>query len=712
MAKHHLLLSTTGILLWSQAAQAQNITGASQAPDQNTTDRSSAQFASEELVVTAQRRAESLQKVPIAVTALSGTQLAQQGFKDLISLTGAVPNLSLKQQLGGIQVFIRGVGANTGSTPGDEASVATYVDDVYQPITVAINSLQFSAVQRVEVLKGPQGTLFGRNASGGVVQIVTRDPTSDPAADVSVGYANYGTYTANAYLSGGIRDRVSTNLAILYDRQHDGYGQNITRGEETFLHHNWSVRSKTLLSLGSATTLRLIGNYSRSKKSGPDIQRVAFNLRRFDTNLSYDTAQDAKIADVSLKFHQDIGSLQFTNLTSYQHYKANIRNDADFSQVPLNNVSMNGFGKTFTNESQLFNDPNAKLRWTLGLYYYDLHAGFDPSRRTGTIVNPLAFSSLRANQYVESVSVYGQATYPIFANTRLTTGLRYTSEKNDVNWQTTTSAGVGPRTEDGQDFKKLTWRLAVDHEFSPEVNGYISYNRGIKSGGFSLLGPNTPGYLPEQNDAYEVGLKTSLFGNLVRLNLAAFYYDWKNVQQRCTNCNGLLGSFVQNAAATEVYGLDVDSFIDVTDRLRLNAGLGWLPRANFTDNRSAAANAPGGASLVVDATGNRTISAPKISLSGSATYTVPVGNGEVTLNLTGTYESKSYASSANRLYYPTRAVFNTSATWKADDTFTVTVWAKNFTDEKYYSYRAETGYGDLQQSAAPATYGLSVGAKF
>jgi iron complex outermembrane receptor protein len=219
-----------------------------------------------EITVTAARRAQNLQDVPVSISAVTADSAAQMGITGTEQLQTAVPGLVMTRQANGATPYLRGVGFATGDTNG-ENSVAVYVDGVYQPIPMG-NFFDFNNLDRVEVLKGPQGTLFGRNATGGVIQVITKDPSFTPSAEVSAGYANYATSSGAVYATTGVTDKVAIDVSAMYERQNDGWGHDFTTGEPTFRQDNASVRSKILILPDDATKIVIAADYYHYNNQG------------------------------------------------------------------------------------------------------------------------------------------------------------------------------------------------------------------------------------------------------------------------------------------------------------------------------------------------------------------------------------------------------------------------------------------------------------
>lgn len=685
-------------------------------------DAASTQSGLVEVVVTAQRRTERLQDVPIAVSALSGEQLEQAGAARVVDLSGIVPNLASRVQANGIQLYIRGVGANTGASPGDEPSVSTYIDGMYMPTGSSVAASSFPNIERVEVLKGPQGTLFGRNATAGVLQIVTRDPSQDElTGEASLGYGRYDTVTAKGYISGPLTSWLAADLALFKEEQDDGLGRNVYNGRETFAYDDLGLRSKWLITPAEGTEIRVIGDYHRYESDSPQYQlaqsgRSGLNPiyvypGAFNTQGNFDPLNDLEEFSASIKLDQDIGDLHFANQATYRDFENQVRQDLDSTPIAALDADLYGEARTITNEAQLFGPTDSRLEWMVGAFYFDLEGGYEPFHQVGSVTGANAFLDTYTWQDIKSFSPYAQGTYALTDATKLTLGLRHTSETREFSARVEGPSGVitGPITDELKS-KDWTWRVALAHEFTPDVSGYVSYNRGIKSGGYSMTSPTAPAYEPEQLDAYEVGMKTELLSGALRLNLAAFYYDYQDVQVR-QNAAGF--NIVTNAASGESLGLDFDYAWQVTDSFKLTGGMGWLPTAEFTDYENAPHVGPsGGATTFASATDNRLTNSPELTASTAGQYEWLLANEQSLLaNIGITYEGYSYANPDNRVKYPERTLVNASVTWNRGD-FSAEVWLRNAFDEEYYTYRSNNGFGDLQVRGLPRTYGVRLTQKF
>jgi iron complex outermembrane receptor protein len=669
-----------------------------------------------EIIVTAQRRSQSLQDIPIAVSAVTADQLAQRGMTDTRSLQVSVPSLTLSENGVSVTPFLRGVGSNQ-SNPNDEPSVATYVDGVYIASPTG-NIFSFNNIERIEVLKGPQGTLFGRNATGGVIQIVTRDPEQDPSLSLNVGYGNYNALEVAGYATTGLGPNLAADVAVVYNHNFDGYGRDLVRNADIFEREEFAIRSKWLWRPGANTEIRLSLDYSNLNSTGTDYQLapgvigvdgVSTYPGRRRTTTDFANTGDNEIYGGSLRIDQDLGFARLASISGYRHTTGEFHLDQDATALPLVRATINQFAEQYSQEVQLLAPTGSSIDWLIGVYYFNASFAYTPLEIAGLAAAPFTAIQLFGSQDTESYSAYAQATVPLGSNTRFTGGLRYTHESQDTTGRTETGGVVlVPDIPQSQSFNKLTWRVALDHQFTPDILGYVSYNRGIKSGGFNMINAGTPGYSPEVLDAFEAGLKMDLAGRTVRLNIAGYYYDYKDIQ--VFNITGGGAVLTTNAAAARLWGFDVDFAWRPTSQLRINAGFGYI-NSEYTDFPNATFTPPSpfdGPQTVGDATGNRLIFAPEISFNTSASYRIPSSIGEFQLDGTISYRDDVFVSADNRLEIPGYWIANASIGWTSTSgRVGLRVWARNLFNEDYYANRTEQALGDIQYLAPPRTFGIT-----
>jgi len=669
----------------------------------------------EEIVVTAQRRSERLQNVPVAVNAITSAGLEARGLDSAVALSAAVPGLTFATQGLAGAPFLRGVGSGSGN-PTDEPSVATYIDGVYigAPFT---NVFGFNNIERVEVLKGPQGTLFGRNATGGVIHVITRDPSPDTSAEASLGYANYQTVSGSAYLNAGLAEGVAVNFAGQFQDQGKGYGRSLTLGTETYKQDELSLRAKLLLEPTERTRVILSGDYGKINSAGLNYQLPrgvagidgnADYPGRYNTRNDYPNAIRVRQRGVSLRIEQDLDFAKLISISAYRKAKGFYGVDADATPVSGTAAAEYQDQKSVSQELHLVSPDASPITWLVGAFYYRSSAAYDPLVLLGAAAGGLDYLNIYGRQKTRSGSIFAQATGEILADTKLTAGLRYTTEKQHLISSIDSNIGIiAPRDVDSQSIKRATWRLALDHRFTPDIMAYASYNRGIKSGGFDPLSFGS--FKPETLDAYEVGVKSELFGRRLRLNASAFWYDYKNIQVQVVT-QGF--STTLNAAGARIRGMDVDFEAVPVNNLTLSGGFAYTDGeyTNYSDAISFAAS-PGPA-VIFDARGRDTVRTPKWTGSFNADYRIPSSIGDFTIAGSLTYSGSFAWAADNRLKQDVYALLNGSIRWQhPDEHFNIRLWVRNLTDKHYLAQGVSSGNGDIIVQATPRTYGITVGAK-
>ncbi len=487
-------------------------------------------IASDEIIVTAQRRPEQLHDVPISISALSGEQLERMQTTDTAGLGKVVPSLVMTRTGAFTQPYIRGVGKR--STLGVENSVATYVDGVYfaSPISAL---LDLRGIERVEVLNGPQGTLFGRNTSGGVIQIVTRDPVPDTSGEAELTIGSYGQVRADAYLTGGT-DQLAGNIAASFSRN-DGYGTNIFTGrkDQGEVDHSFVARTKWLWRSADWLKLTFAADYQDIDQDFSFLPVSEFPPIGEPRVLNFrDRDQDAssqyrfRYGGASIKIDAEIGSVEFMSLSALRRLHARFGADLDQGPYPLWSGSPTAEQDQFSQEFQLQSSDASRVRWIAGLYYIRIQEQYDPTIfRYGGAYSALFDGRIRqtlsALGNTSSYAAYGQATLSVAKGTRLTAGLRYTIEHRSVRAHgerihdnppfVRNIPGLPLLTDEplrsSEAFRELTWRASLDQHFSDTLMGYVSASRGFQSGGWNLQTPQNPAFGPETLDDFEAGLK-------------------------------------------------------------------------------------------------------------------------------------------------------------------------------------------------------------
>lgn len=695
----------------------------------------------EQVTVTAQRREENVQSVPITVSAFGEQALKDNNVKTALDVGKLDTSVVVQAVDGNVLPFIRGVGTPL-VTMGNESSIAVYLDGIYQ---TRLNSamMLLNNVDRIEILKGPQGTLFGRNASGGLVNIITSDPVpGDPMqAKATVGYGNYNTLYGSGYVSGSIGDNVAVSLAAVYDNQQDGWGHNITTGGDAWTSEQEAFRGKLTWNIDANTRVHIAAQYARmntdegqqlqvqgqpqgwptgSGLAGPVPPLPFFDTRNDLSNVFVTTDQGA-----SISIEHDFSFATLIETAAFSSTRENRPLDVDTTGLNAYNADFKDHAKQFTNELRLVSNSSGPFTWTAGLYYYQTNQTYDPISLNGFSLGlpPATDLHIFSKLAVHSYAAYAQGTYEIAPKLNLTLGGRYTEDHDTGSGsEQLASAGAPPfiipgsATTGKKTFAKMSWRVALDYHFTDDTMGYVSVDRGFKSGTFNLVPFGPTPVKPEILTSYEAGLKNEFWDGRLQLNGAAFYYDYKDAQVNTVPAPGILD--IQNAPSSRVYGLDLDGEIVPTDGLTLKAGLSLLS-AKYRDFPDAAFFQPGGApnfGLVgpfsQSAKGNYLSRAPKVSYNVGGQYIIPFANeSSVALGANFSYNSGFFWDPDNRVHQGAYGLLDAQISYTFPHSNTaIRLWGSNLTDSHYYSNEFESAgpQGSVGTPAAPRTYGVMI----
>jgi iron complex outermembrane receptor protein len=683
----------------------------------------------EEIVVTAQRRSENLQKVPIAVTVLSAADLAEKGVDNVELLATTVPGLTYSETGTLGTPRIRGIGVAF-VAGGNENSVATYVDNVYYA-SASSSILSFNNISQIAVLKGPQGTLFGRNATGGLIQITTRDPsqTFSGLADVTVG--NLNTYGTNLYVTGGLMEDLAADLAVHFKDQIDGFGKNLFTGNDINKTRDLALRSKIKGQLGDSTAATLILDYGRVHSINPVFRPLYGSLPLdgksytggpFDMNAEVDPLSTLSQYGVSLDVRHDFGFADLVSITAHRHSDYYYRADLDGEpEVYIYTPGVHIPDRQFSQEIQLVSANSGPFTWQAGAYYFWGKGSYDPV----VVAIPLfgIVSNTATSQTTNSAAGFGQAAYAFTDATSLTLGARLTAETKRID-----ASGSVFVTDPGLSIPqgpihasitatRPTWRAALDHKLTSETMVYASYNRGFKSGGFDPASTTVAvPFKPEVLDAFEVGVKSEILDRRLRINAAGFYYDYRNIQ-----LNSFTTGFssIYNGKSAKIDGLDMDLTAAATDHLSFTMGLSIIHDrfGDFPIGETAQLATGGIVALpdAVSAKGKRLPNTPDWQLNVGAEYAIPLSSGSVVLAADFFHSDKWYSTPENRTFQKPYNVTNTSATWLfgPGERHSLKLWGRNLGNVAYAIQSViQVPTGDLEAVGEGRTFGVTLGTKF
>jgi iron complex outermembrane receptor protein len=691
----------------------------------------------QEIVVTAQKRGENLQVTPLTITALTAEIAAAKGVDGTADLQLVTPGLVFADSGIAPAIYLRGVGTQDTSA-GQESSTPVYVDGVYYSDLPA-GFTHFNNVERIEVVKGPQGTLFGRNATGGLIQVITRTPGREPEFNASVTAGNFEAYGARVYAATPIRESFAIDFAGDYYDQGEGWGTNRFNGRDVYDSTTIALRSKLVWTPGEATTATLAVDYgNREDSSGSGaIDRDAlgaFLRQRFtgdfyDINTNLQPLEDATNEGASLKIEHDLAWGRFTSLTAYREYELESVFDQDRESINGIDVFIRDTDDQFTQELQVQSLPDSRIIWIAGVFYLDVKTDLTNFDLSGlALAMAGGFSFTPAQMDTESYAGYAQITLPVGAATKVTLGARYTRDERDIAATSITGAfGTNPVAiaTPSKSWSEVTWRASVDHRFNDDLMVYASVSRGFKSGTYNMFSPATPPVDPELLDAYEIGLKSEFLGNRLRVNIAPFYYEYEDIQlsQAFQASTRLF-----NAAKATIQGVDLELVAKVSDGLMLDASVGYLdaeydefPNAPFTIPNPGVCDPAGiqppvqtgprtggNRNCIFDASGTEMIRSPDVTFTLGARYEWDTSVGHFEANANYFHSGEFKYEPNGRLTQPSYGVLNAVLGWRdPSGKFGMRLWGRNLTDEEYFTNRISS-VTDTFAAAAPLTYGITL----
>ena len=702
----------------------------------------------EEVTVTAQKREQSLQEVPVAVTAIGEDALMQAGVSDLTDIQKLSPNTTLQASRGTnstLTAFIRGIGQQD-PLWGFEPGVGIYVDDVYlaRPQGAVLDILD---VERVEVLRGPQGTLYGKNTIGGAVKYVTKKMTGEPTLRVSGAVGSYNQTDMKIAGSTEIADGVYFGAAIASFNR-DGFGENVRTGEEQY--NKDVVSGRVALEFNPSDTLwvRLAADQTNDNSAPKHGHRFEAGLAGepvldsvYDTESNMLYANSVETGGASLTAEWQMSdSVTLKSTTAYREGETHTSIDFDSTNNPWFDVPAFYKDDQTSQEFQLnWEGDNANL--VTGLYYYtgtaagafDAVLGYlnlnpDPADP----IWPVGLTQQVAGSVdTDSLSAYAHYNWSFAEDWNLSLGGRYTRDEKDAqvfkgNFAGTYSptfadkhnAGGIPTVflgaltdyQNSDSWGQFTPHAGVDWQLNDDVMVYAGYSAGFKSGGFDMRGdaaalPSTvDGFDPETVDTYELGIKSDLFNNRLRLNAAAFRADYNDMQISVQQLNPLGGftSAILNAGQARIQGLEVEATLAITDRITSNLALGYAD-TEFLEFIS------GG----VDVSDSRDMqNTPEVTATWQLNAAIPMANGaEIVLNPTVSYRSDTqiFEVPNARLDQDAYALVDMTAIYySADGSWQGGLVGKNLTDKEYrIAGYAFGGAFDTGFYGAPRTIALT-----
>jgi iron complex outermembrane receptor protein len=680
----------------------------------------------EELVVTATRREERLQDVPIAVTALSAKQLENQGVTSAQDLTRVSPGLIYTTTGPNAMPTMRGVGTRSFS-PGDSAPIAVYIDNVYLPAEGA-GEFEFGDVERVEILKGPQGTLFGRNATGGAINVITRSPSTTPEFRGEVGVGSYGRRLANTYINAPLASNVNANLSAFYDED-DGFTRNLVTGRKIPFKDDWGVRGKVDIRVTPILSFLLEADwvrantpqgYANEQYPGGTNRNVVANPTKVFTTSEFgkdysnlDPKGENRQWGGSVTGNLDMTSWTLKSITADRATVTRGLLDTDGTSADITKQYLRTTNNTFTQEFLASSTGDHFFNWVGGVFYMFDDAKRDPNY---SYTSPLVFATTFADIKTTAIAPYGEVTIKPTEHWSLIGGMRYSYERKHLfnssgpNGCLIPSCTI-PRVDSKHSWRSFDYRLTVQYKVDESLNFYATNSTGFKSGAYNSTGFDGIPVNPEHLTAYQIGMKSTRWDTFLDIN--AFYYLDKGIQiQRSTN--PLTGtSVLQNAAGAHDYGIEVSAVRPLGDHFSVNLGATWL-HARYSDFKNADVLIPravalGGGKIETaeDDTGNPVIRSPEFTANADLTYSTEAWGGHINAALGGYYTSTYSFEPGNRVRQPAYGTLHAQVAWTSpNNRYTFTVFGDNITNTHYYEIGSSSIVWYNIVYAQPAIFGV------
>ena len=679
----------------------------------------------EEIIVTARKREESLQDIPVAATVFSAQTLALHSATDIADVTAAVPNVSYQDRAGGHQtsIGIRGISSNVRNI-GLEDSVGIYVDGVYIGRPMFYN-IDLADVHQIEVLRGPQGTLFGKNTIAGAMNITTRAVPEEFEGKIAASVGSYGLVHVKGTAGGMFSDTVGGRLSVL-SKTTDGFMDNLFNGAELQAADQFGVAGKLQIAPNDSLNIVLQADYSEKDNDvnasqilipggsalgldfgdGPD---GVFGLQHDDFVVDEDGPQkyEEDVSGFSAVIDYDMNNdLTFTAIAAYRQMDL----FAGFDDDNTSRLAVNSF---FTDEAEqtslelrLVSPGGQSFDWIFGIFYFDQEV---ESNRLTQAFGSLDVFGVGAVE-TDSIAVYASGDFHLSDALDLNVGMRYTRDSKEALWNQsgsgTAAFSLPIITLTGDEtWNEVSPTIVLTYAISDEASVYVKASRGFKGGGFmtDLVGEVGFRLEPETVTNYELGLKSTLLDSRLRLNGAVFQMDYEDLQTLDLAGVQFVGA---NAGQATLGGIELDFEFIANEQLMFRGGLGYTDSEydEFLQNVNGTIN---------DFSGNTLRNAPEVTANLLAEYRIPMSDaGDLSIIGEWSYQDETFYDVANvaRAAAPSYSLLNARIGFtSASDAWSVAVWGKNLADERYFTFLRDGPFG--QQTGLfgePRTYGLDV----
>jgi iron complex outermembrane receptor protein len=706
----------------------------------------------EAVIVTASKRAEDIQDVPMSVSAVSGALLEKRGVSNVAELSRFVPSLSITQSNNNRNstVFIRGIGTS-GTNPGIEPSVGIFIDGVYVLAAGPIQS-NLADINTIEVLRGPQGTLYGRNTPVGAINLTTREPTFETEGMFTASYGNYDEVRLSGYVGGGLSETVAARITGYY-HDRSGYEHNLFDGEDTNDSSQFGFRGRVMWTPNDRLKANLIGYYSHLKANccSPETvdptgrggiatpgflaaaQALGLPFRNFDDHdRVLDDANEGRTetdiygASVTLDY-QLPGDHQLTSITAFNGYEDNVRSlGAVALRQRAADLPQRIRSEGWSQELRIASPTTGRFSYLGGLYLFSQDITYTSTLRVFDGANRVVPGNLRFSvgdsstfyytQDTRSWAAFGQATFRLTDTLRLQGGLRYGKDRKNAFFDNTLNAtasaafktlfvenhlGKVRRSEDN-----VTYNVGAQFDLSDTAMVYLTYGTGVKNGGFNARGaaPGVPVEFDEENSStIELGLKSTWFGRRLVFNADIYRMKLTNFQDAAVNPITGLGFVVANVGDRRAQGFEAEVTARPTDELTLRGSLGYTD-GEYTDYPAGQCNAlktPNGSRAgTCNYNGLTPAQSPKWAGSVAAEYVRALDGTQLDgfVNVDASYTGGKYIEPLldPRGYQPSIWLLGARVGVASQDgRWRLSAYGKNLTNETYYLHASAQSLGPL-----------------
>ena len=728
-------------------------------------EASSTRGGVQDIIVTATRQETDLQTTPIAVSAVTSDTLLENHVDDVRGLGSLAPSLVISGQAGQeFPIAIRGISSGSQAIGGD-SPVAVYLDGIYLGRQLAI-LFDLPDIERIEVSRGPQGTLFGRNNTAGSINIITKKPSFEDGGRLLIRYGNRNALAVKGYYSGALSDKVALKIGATAHRD-DGFETWVQTGDKVNGENTYTINGGLLIQPSENLEFDLRADYTDGtvglavRHLAPTPGPVSYGIDACPIDCDQLNAEDSFAFDQNLKNYGvglttslDVGEdLLLRSITGYRYSNVNYVFNNDSIELVLQRFQYDATAEQFSQELNISKN-HGRFTWIAGLYYFQEDNTLPYAvEGYGAPGGPSRVTAAEATVDTRSYAVYANGNFDVTDQFSVTLGGRFSHEKKSFTRYGTQLFGsyfpgiveAGDRSTYALEYDLTdSWdsfspRISLNYEITPDVFAYATFSKGDKSGGysFSAAGIDDASFNPEKVLSYEVGLKNTLFDRQMRLNLSAFYYDYTGLQIAVAPTPGVRQ--IVNAGKAEVYGLEAEFDIrpQGLEGFSISGNAAYLDATykEFLLPEGNPALCIGGVydpvAMTCDLKGNRLPRSPKFSATVIVRYAAETEIGTITPQVKITHQGSMFYSEQNDPYGAKDATTEIDAQLSftpQGSAFTITGWVRNLTDERYIynarpsAIRAAPGFpdtpfpvngvGSYGRPNPPRSYGVEVSAKF